>query len=214
MGQALLLCLGIQGDPISTKEQIGMLRAGGGASSFFLLRMPHCGGCFLETPPGSFGSGLLGWAHPGGLDLQVPAPGTGPGHPGCPSPPPRPRASSLPPPQALAGQPALPDGITSDRAASCLHSPAGRESLAGLEIPAGRGKGQFAGLPFSPTWPRGRESDRVMLLPDMGLALHSAQDGQQARLWAQGGRLQLQMGGGWEGDHQGEDPALHCGQNG
>lgn len=163
--------------------------AGGGAPSF-LRRVPRSCRCFLETPPRSFGSSRpagLGptqealisrsWLLESGLATQAASPLPTP--PLCLFPP-----LHRPIQPSLAGQPALPDGITSDRAASRLHSPAARESPAGLETPAGRSKGQCAGLPFSPTWPLGGKSDREMLLLDMGLALHSAQDGQQARLWA------------------------------
>lgn len=55
--------------------------------------------------------------------------------------------------------------------ALCLHSPVGLESLAGLEIPRGRSKGQFAMPPPLSCLAAQVESDRVMLLLAMGPCL-------------------------------------------
>lgn len=89
-------------------------------------------------------------AHPGGSALQVLASGIRPGHPGRFS-----RASSLPSPgpsrPAWLGQACpSPMGSHQTELALYLHSPAGLESLAGLEIPRGRSKRQFAVPPPLP----------------------------------------------------------------
>lgn len=79
--------------------------AGGGAPSFFLLHVPHCCRCFLETPPRSFGSGQPAGLGPtqealisrsrlleSGLATQAASPPPPPRHTHTS----RPRASSLP----------------------------------------------------------------------------------------------------------------------